>query len=76
MDQETDEERKASLEKMVATELLKLAMEMDEERKARLKKMVAISQLRLALETEDKRRARLEYLSDKAIYIPNNLNVI
>ena len=30
-----------SLEKMVATELLKLAMEMDEERKARLKKMVA-----------------------------------
>ena len=31
--QETDEERKTSLEKMVATELLKLAMEMDEERK-------------------------------------------
>ena len=76
MAQETDEERKANLEKMVATELLKLAMEMDEERKARLKKMVAISQLRLALETEDERRARLEYLSDKAIYIPNNLYVI
>ena len=36
-----DEERKTSLEKMVATELLKLAMETaDEERKARLKKMV------------------------------------
>ena len=76
MAQETNEERKASLEKMVATELLKLAMEMDEERKARLKKMVAISQLRLALETEDERRARLEYLSDKAICIPNNLYVI
>ena len=30
--QETDEERKTSLEKMVATELLKLAMETDEER--------------------------------------------
>ena len=39
--QEKDEERKTSLEKMVATELLKLAMETDEERKARLKKMVA-----------------------------------
>ena len=31
-----DEERKTSLEKMVATELLKLAMETEEERKARL----------------------------------------
>ena len=48
MAQEMDEERKASLEKMVAIELLKLAMEMDEERKARLKKMVASTQLRLA----------------------------
>ena len=48
-----DEERKTSLEKMVATELFKLAMEMDEERKARLKKMVATIQLRLAPETED-----------------------
>ena len=37
--QEMDEARKTSLEKMVATELLKLAMETDEERKARLKKM-------------------------------------
>ena len=71
-----DEERKTSLEKMVATELLKLAMEMDEERKARLKKMVATTQLRLAPETEDERRARLEYLSDNRIYIPNNLYLI
>ena len=31
--QEMDEERKASLEKMVATELLKLAMETDEKEK-------------------------------------------
>ena len=46
--QETDEERKTSLEKMVATELLKLAMEMDGERKERLKKMVATTQLRLS----------------------------
>ena len=38
---------------MVATELLKLAMEMEEERKERLKKMVAITQLKLAPETED-----------------------
>ena len=52
---------------MVATELLKLAMETDEERKARLKKMVATTQLRF------ERRARLEYLSDNPIYIPNNL---
>ena len=65
-----DEERKASLEKMVATELLKLAMETDEERKERLKKMVATTQLKLAPETEDERRARLEYLSDNPIYIP------
>ena len=74
--QETDEERKTSLEKMVATELLKLAMEMDEGRKARLKKMVATTQLRLAPETEDERRARLEYLSDDLIYIPKNLYLI
>ena len=60
---------------MVATELLKLAMETDEERKARLKKMVATTQLRLAPETEDEKRARLEYLSDNPIYIPNNLIV-
>ena len=33
--------KKKSLEKMVATELLKLAMETEEERKERLKKMVA-----------------------------------
>ena len=61
---------------MVATELLKLAMETDEERKARLKKMVAITQLRLALETEEERRARLEHLSDNPVYIPNNLYLI
>ena len=69
-----DKERKTSLEKMVATELLKLAMETDGE--ARLKKMVATTQLRLAPETEDERRARLEYLSDNPIYIPNNLYLI
>ena len=62
---------------MVATELLKLAMEMaDEERKARLKKMVTTTQPRLTPETEDERRARLEYLSDNPIYIPNNLYLI
>ena len=76
MAQEKDEERKTSLEKMVATELLKLAMEMDEERKARLKKMIATTQLRLAPEIEDERRARLEYLSDNPIYILNNLYLI
>ena len=55
---ETDEERKARLEKMVATKRLMLAMETDEERKERLEKMVAIIQLRLALETEEERRAK------------------
>ena len=60
---------------MVATELLKLAMETEEERKARLKKMVATTQLMLAPETEDERRARLEYLSDNPS-IPNNLYLI
>ena len=39
---------------MVATELLKLAMETDEERKARMKKMVATTLLKLAPETEEK----------------------
>ena len=68
--------KKTSLEKMAATELLKLAMETEEERKARLKKMVTTTQLRLAPETEDERRARLEYLSDNPIYIPNNLYLI
>ena len=63
---------------MVATELLKLAMETDEERKTRLKEMVATTLLKLAPEpeTEDERRARLEYLSDNPIYIPNNLYLI
>ena len=37
MAQETDEERKTSLEKMVATELLKLAMETDGERRKKSK---------------------------------------
>ena len=65
-----EEKRKTSLEKMVATELLKLAMETEEERKARLKKKVASTQLMLARETEDERRARLEYLSDNpSIYL-------
>ena len=67
-----NEERKISLEKTVAMELLKLAMETEKERKARLKKMVATTQLRLVPETEDERRARLEYLSDNSIYKPNN----
>ena len=61
---------------MVATELLKLAMETEEERKERLKKMVANHSAELAPETEDERRARLEYLSDNPIYIPNNLYLI
>ena len=46
------------MEKMVATELLKLAMETDEERKARLKKMVATIQLRLALDPGDRGRKK------------------
>ena len=53
-----DEERKARLEKMVATKRLKLAMETDEKRKARLEKMVATTQLRLAFVAEEERRAK------------------
>ena len=48
---EMDEERKARLEKMVATERLSLAKE-----KTRLEKMVATTQLRLALEKEEERK--------------------
>ena len=55
---ETEEERRARLEKMVATKRLRLAMETDEERKARLEKMIATTQFRLALETEEERRAK------------------
>ena len=58
---------------MVATELLKLAMERDQKRKAILKNMEATTRMRLALETEDERKARLEYLSDNLIFITNNL---
>ena len=61
---------------MVATELLKLAMETEEERKERLKKMVANHSAEVSPETDDERRARLEYLSDNPIYIPNNLYLI
>ena len=46
------------LEKVVASKLLKLAMEMDVERKVRLEKMAATTQRRLALETEEERRAK------------------
>ena len=53
-----DEERKARLEKMVATKRLMLAMETYEKRKARLDKMVATTQLRLAIETEEERRGK------------------
>ena len=57
---ETDEERKARLEKIDCSyeKRLRLAMETDEERKARLEKMVATTQLTLALETEEERRAK------------------
>ena len=67
--QEMDEKRKTSLEKIVATELLKLAMETEEERKERLKKMVANHSAEVS-------GARLEYLSDNPIYTPNNLYLI
>ena len=46
---ETEEERRARLENVAATEWLSLAMEMDEERKSRLEKMVATAQLMVAL---------------------------
>ena len=55
---EKEEERRARLEKMVATKQLRLGMVTDKERKARLEKMIATTQLRLALETEEERRAK------------------
>ena len=61
---------------MVATELLKLAMETEEERKERLKKVVANHSAEVSPETQDERRARMEYLSDNPIYILNNLYLI
>ena len=48
---ETNEERKARLEKMVSTKRFRLAMEMDKESKVRQEKMAA----NLALESEEKR---------------------
>ena len=77
MAQEMDEERKASLEKMVATEnCSSWSWRRTKKEKQDFKKMVATIQLRLALETEEERRARPEYLSDNPIYIPNNLCLI
>ena len=70
-----DEERKTSLEKMVATELLMCHGD-GRRKKSKTEEVVATTQLRLAPETEDERRARLEYLSDNPIYIPNNLYLI
>ena len=48
---ETEEVRRARLEKMVATKRLRLGMET-------VDKMIATTQLRLALETEEERRAK------------------
>ena len=55
---ERDEERRARLEKMVATKPLRLAMKTEEERTARLENILATSHFRLALETEEERRAK------------------
>ena len=56
---ETDEERKARLEKMVATKRLWRWMKKEKQDWRRW-----YTQLILALETEESRRARLEHLSD------------
>ena len=49
-----DEERKARLEKMVATKWFKLAMETDEKKKSKTREDGSYTtQLRLALETEE-----------------------
>ena len=56
---ETDEERKARLEKMVATKWLWRWM-----KKEKQDWRMWYTQLILALETEEERRARLEHLSD------------
>ena len=54
------ETRNASLEKMVATEQLRLTMETDEERKPGLEMMVVTTQLRLVLGTEEERGAKMD----------------
>ena len=53
-------ERKLRLEKVVASKLLRLAMEMEEERRARLENDTATIQLRLAMEMDKEKKARLE----------------
>ena len=61
--EETDEKRKARLEKMVvATTQLRLAWRQrkKEERRARLENDTATTRLMLAEETDEKRKARLE----------------
>ena len=57
---ENELEKKLRLEKVVASEQLRLAMEMEEERKARLENDAAIKQLKLAMEMDEERKARLE----------------
>ena len=89
MAQETDEERKTSLEKMVHCKKrsvpctlrflqcsYRTAQVSHGDGRRKKSKTEEHAQLRLAPETEDERRARLEYLSDNPIYIPNNLYLI
>ena len=47
------------LEKVVASKLLRLAMETEDERRARLDNDAATKRLRLVMETAEERKARL-----------------
>ena len=60
---ENELERKLRLEKKVATEQLRLAMETDGKKRARLDHISANQHIRLSTETNDKREARLDRMS-------------
>ena len=59
---EMDEERKARLEKMVATKWFRLAMETDKERKARLGEMVATHTAQVGPGVRGRKKIKKEWI--------------
>ena len=71
---ENELERKLRLEKKVATEQLRLAMETDEKKKSKTGQQVS-QLIRLSTETNDKREARLDRMSaNQHIRLPTETN--
>ena len=57
-----DKERKARLEKMVATKRAQVGHGDGRKKKSKTREDVATTQLRLAFETEEERRAKMDWI--------------